>query len=345
MKIFDRVLGRPEFEKDPPVLVDVGASGGLHAAWKDLSKYAVCIAFDADDREMRGVPRANKVYKRLYVYNRALTAGPEGVADFYLTRQPACSSLLPPCPDKLAAWEFANRFDVTRRTSVETIRLQTVLREAGIESVDWLKVDSQGTDLRLFQSLGEHQMRQVLVAEFEPGILDSYQGEDKLWQLMSWMEGLNFWMSDIAIHGSQRIRKSLLGGFRRLEREYLMHLLKPAPGWAEVTYLNTFAEENFRLRDYLLGWVCATTKSQHGFALELATVAKERFADPICEELLRHSAGAIRQCYWNVPAYFPLIGRAFRRWKKQVRNRSASVPLRTAMLAAGHGVPGEDERE
>lgn len=327
MKMIDRVLKRHEFQEEPPVLIDIGASGGLHDAWRDLAKYAVCVAFEPDDREMRSTPQASTVYRKLYIYNRALTAGTEGIADFYLTKAPACSSLLPPWTERLAAWEFAGRFEILRKSKVETIHLQTVLRQLKIDQVDWFKTDSQGTDLRLFQSLGEPRMRRVLVAEFEPGILDSYQGDDKLCQLMSAMDGPNFWMCDMSVKGCQRIRKNFMKEFRPVEQRYLVHLLKSAPAWAEVAYLNAFVEDGLRLREYLLGWVCATVKGHHGFALELAINARDRFGDEFCQELEQHSIKLIRRRYWNLLAYLPLLGRTYRRWKKEKQHRNDAVAL------------------
>jgi FkbM family methyltransferase len=345
MGILDQVLTRPEFDAVPPVLVDVGASGGLHSAWEHLAKYSVCVAFDADDREMRADSRIGKVYRKLYIYNRALTAGSEGVADFFLTKAPACSSMLPPHTEKLAAWEFADRFTVVRKGTVETIHLQTVLRELKIEQVDWIKIDSQGTDLRLFQSLGEQRARRVLVAEFEPAIMDSYQGEDKLWQLMSAMDRLNFWMCESEIKGSQRIRKSLMDAFRPFERKYMVHLLKSAPGWAEVAYLNGFADDGLRLREYLLGWVCATVKGHHGFALELAIKAKERFREAFCEELEQNSVRSIRRRYWDLPAYFPLVSRVYHRWRKEKRHQNVPAALAAVQPASGAPVVRGDARD
>jgi FkbM family methyltransferase len=343
--MIEKVLQRPEFEMQPPILIDVGASGGLHGAWKDLAKYSVCIAFDADAREMRQNSRAGLAYKRLHIYDRALSVGEEGVADFYLTRAPACSSLLPPCTESLAAWEFADRFTVVKKSTVQTIHLQTVLKEQRIEQVDWFKADSQGTDLRLFQDLGQSRMRRVLVAEFEPGILDSYRGEDKLWQLMSSMDSLGFWMSDIEIMGSQRVRKSLMDAFRPFERKYMVHLLKSAPGWAEVAYLNGFADEGFRLREYLLGWVCAAVKGHHGFALELAIKAKERFRDAFCEELEQDSIRSIRRRYWDLLAYFPLVSRVYHRWRKEKRHRNLPAALAAVQPASGPPVARGDTRD
>jgi hypothetical protein len=334
--MIEKVLQRPEFDLQPPVLIDVGASGGLHGAWKDLARYAVCIAFDADAREMSQAPRGATGYRQLHVIDRALTTGEQGVADFYLTKEPACSSLLPPSTEKLAAWQFADRFSVVQKSTVRTIHLRAVLQELKIEHVDWFKADSQGTDLRLFQSLGS-LMNRALVAEFEPGIIDSYRGEDKLWQLMCAMDSLNFWMADIEFLGSQRIRQSCLMDFRDFERNYLIHLLKSAPGWAEVTYLNTFADCDFQLRDYLLGWVCATVKGHHGFALELAIKAKERFREAFCEDLEQNSVRSIRRRYWDLPAYFPLVRRAFRRLRKRSRYANSSPRLSGATPSTVNG--------
>ena len=53
------------------------------------------------------------------------------------------------------------------------------MKELEIKSFDWFKTDSQGTDLRLFKSIGETLIPKIIVAEFEPGFINSYLGEDK----------------------------------------------------------------------------------------------------------------------------------------------------------------------
>jgi FkbM family methyltransferase len=316
MNVIDKVLRQPEFEEYPPVLVDVGASSGVHSAWKALAKYSICIAFDADDRGMGQTSRESKLYKSLYVYNRILTSGTETVSDFYLTQDAPCSSTLLPDTERLSAWEFADRFHVVGKQTVATTNLTTVLTQLNLDRVDWFKTDSQGTDLRLFLSLGDTLAQKVLVAEFEPGIIDAYQGDDKLWTLMSRMHDWGFWMSDMSVLGSNRIRKDLVKCFTRFERDYMVHLLKTSPGWAEVTYMNSFSGSGLGKREYLLGWVCASIERQYGFALELAAGAKARFADPLFETLEKQSLTAIRRSYLNLPAYFPLFRRALRRWTR-----------------------------
>ena len=316
MKMIDKVLQQPEFANAPPVLVDVGASSGIHVAWRQIAKYSICIAFDADDRGMEGSRRDAKKYRRFHLYDRALTADDEETSDFYLTADAPCSSLLPPNEDALSQWEFADRFTVVARQRVATTNMQQVLGQLKLNYVDWFKTDSQGTDLRLFLSLGEPIARRVLVADFEPGILDAYRGEDKLWQVMARMDELGFWMSNMTVKGSNRLHKDVARAFTATERKYMVHLLKVSPGWVEATYLNSLTGNDFNKRELLLGWVIATLQRQHGFALEVSYRGQQQFRDSLFEDLQRSSLASIRRRYLNLPAYFPLAQRAFRRWRR-----------------------------
>ena len=75
-RMIDKILSRPEFQTEPPVLVDIGASGQLHGRWKAFAKYAVCIAFDADDRDFGYVESESSHFRKLYTFNNIVT-GPD----------------------------------------------------------------------------------------------------------------------------------------------------------------------------------------------------------------------------------------------------------------------------
>ncbi|MGH9714429.1 MAG: hypothetical protein ACRD5M_14115 [Candidatus Acidiferrales bacterium] len=325
MSVIEKVMRRPELEESPPVLIDIGASGGLNPAWRELAKYSICIAFDPDEREMERTRKASRIYRDLHIFNRAVTSSEEGMCEFYLTKSPACSSVLAPNEAGLAAWEFADRFRVVKKGTVKTMQVATALRDLNLNRVDWFKTDSQGADLRLFLSLREPLMQKVIVAEFEPGIIDAYCGEDKLWKLMSAMDALGFWMSDVKIKGSTRLPRGAADELGRFTRKFMVHLLKTSPGWGEVTYLNSFAGMDFSRRDYMLGWVCASMQRQHGFALELATTAATQFDDTVFEEMSEESIRRIRRTCLNLPAYFPLACRAARRWKRLGFGKAAAL--------------------
>lgn len=307
MSVIDEILTRPEFKQTPPVVVDIGASGGLNPAWRQIRRYSICIAFDGDHEGIENVPHASRSYKQLHLYNLLVTPEPPGSADFYITKAGTCSSMLRPNRDELSEWAFANRFEVLEKRNVKTTNLPTILGELGLDRIDWFKSDSQGTDLRLLASLGDSILDRVLVTELEPGIFDAYYGEDKLWQVMSFMDQRNFWMSDIRIKGSSHIRKDLLAGFTAFEKQTVGLFLKESPGWGEVSYINTFQGGEFTSRDFLLGWVFASMMKQHGFALHIAATGLERFSDLVFEDLRTRSLSAIRKSYFRPGAYFDLM--------------------------------------
>ncbi len=294
MELIHKILNRSEFVDRPPVFIDIGASGAIHPKWHDFAPYSVCIAFDADDRDMAYSVNETSGYKKLYVYNRIVTDVAVHDAEFFLTSEPHCSSLLRPRLDKLSQWEFGDLFAIKGTARLKAIALPQVLSELGIGYVDWFKTDSQGTDLRLFKSFGEDIIKRVLVAEFEPGIMDAYEGEDKLWQVMQFMEQYPFWMSGLIVKGSLRVDGAKLTDTLHDERSSLSARIRQAPGWGETTFMQTFEQHklDFGIREYLLGWVFAVSEQQLGFALSLAEKGKTRFGDSIFDEM---AAFALRQ--------------------------------------------------
>lgn len=296
MDFINRILSLPEFTAEPPVLVEIGASGGTHRAWKALAPYAICIAFDPDSRDMQVVHEESAGYRRLHVFPAAAVPDERAETEFHLTRSPYCSSLLAPDADALRNWDFARLFDVERTARVPCVRLSQALGEASVDRVDWFKSDSQGIDLRLFQSLPDGIGRRVLAAEFEPGIIDAYKGEDKMSAVLAAMDHPGFWLSDLQLRGTLRMSPDDAVRFGGHEPGRLSSVLRSSPGWGEMTYLNTFpASETFSKRDWLLGWVVGCVAEQFGFALDLARRGRAAIADPVFGELIAETEQIIRE--------------------------------------------------
>jgi len=301
VSVVDRILRLPEIASAPPVLVDVGAAKGIHPKWRPIAKYSVCVAFEADERELQSATAEGAGFLRLTTYNRIAAEHSSSSERFNLTASPFCSSRLAPLPDRLARYAFAPLFRVERTVELPALALPEVLDELGLDRVDWLKLDSQGTDLRLFRSLGD-RADNVLVAELEPGIIDAYEGEDTLADVLAEFAGRGFWASEMAVQGSTRVDASLA------QRElgdraaaYLDACHKTAPGWAELEYFNDFADEQrFGKRELLLGCAFAFLRGHNAFALELATRGYERFGPPF-EELRLTARRRIQRSFARLP--------------------------------------------
>ena len=284
--IIEQIFSEPELLKDPPVLIDIGASGNIHERWKMIAPYAVCIAFDADNREMGYIEKENSGYKKLIVINSIVSDRKDSLIEFYLTRSPFCSSTLDPDLENLRNYEFAQLFEVEKKIKLNAVHLPDVLAKLNIHSIDWYKSDSQGTDLRLFKSLDQQLSKKIIVAEFEPGIIDAYKEEDKLHALMNNMDTLPFWMSSMDVKGNSRIRSDVFSSFNSEDRKKIHRSLKVSPAWAELVYFNTFESENLQTnRNLLLGWTFATLLSQHGFALQMADKLKAVRSSKLADSL------------------------------------------------------------
>lgn len=310
--IIHQVLTQPALLEKPPVLVDIGASGGLPDQWKMLAPYSICVAFDADTRDFSVTESENNGWKKLYTLNRLVGANNAADVDFYLTTSPYCSSSLKPDTNALKPWAFSRLFDVEKLVRQPAVDMQSALTAIGISYIDWYKTDTQGTDLRIFEALPQRIMENIISAEFEPGIIDAYIGEDKLHQLMAYMDARPFWVSRMDIKGSQRIDQADLGSLNYLQKCSIESFLKTAPGWCEISYINTFRNDDMTRRDFLLGWCIATIKAEHGFAMHLAALGKSKFESVLFDELYGFSRGCLAK------GYFRLAARVVRKIAKSV---------------------------
>jgi hypothetical protein len=302
VSVVDRILRLPELEEAPPVLVDVGAAQGIHPPWRRIAKYSVCVAFEADERELSSVTSEAAGFRRLTTYNAIAAERSSPAEPFHLTASPFCSSRLAPRLDALGRYAFAPLFEVERTVEPRALGLSAALADLGLERVDWIKIDSQGTDLRLFRSLPYDLARTVLVAEFEPGIIDAYEDEDLLADLLLEMRGGGFWVSEMTVRGSTRIDSTLAQRMLGPRASgYLDASHKTAPGWAEIEYFNDFDDEDsLGKRELLLGCAFAFLRGHNAFALELATKGRERFGTPF-EELERTALRRIRAGFVRLP--------------------------------------------
>ncbi|MEP5566531.1 MAG: hypothetical protein ABJN62_01730 [Halioglobus sp.] len=295
--IIQKVLRHTTLVDKPPVMVDVGASGDLDRDWSFVAAHAICVAFDADTRDFELVESEGNGWKKLYTLNRIVSERSSAEVNFYLTKSPYCSSALRPDEAAIEPWDFRSLFTVQEEIKLPATDLGSALAEVGVDYIDWFKTDSQGTDLRIFRALDDKVIRQVKVAEFEPGIIDSYLGEDKLHGLMSYMETQPFWVTGMHIKGSQRIDQRDVDVLPVRVRRYYHRLLKTAPGWCEISYMNQFQDGELNTRDYLLGWLFATLKGEQGFALRLARIGRDIDGDPLFDELYAFSQKRLSRSY------------------------------------------------
>ncbi len=150
MRLKDLLL---EFENDlkhsPIVLIDIGASGGIQPIWNSVSNYIKVIGFEPDAEEFKNL---KKIYNsEKYVFFNIGLLDKKGFSNFYITRKQQVSSIFKPNRVFLDKFPHSERFDILREVQVEVNTLDAVLKENNIMSADFMKLDTQGSEILILK--------------------------------------------------------------------------------------------------------------------------------------------------------------------------------------------------
>lgn len=190
------------------VVVDVGCRWGFAERFLEHPDEFLVIGFDPDAVECA---RLNEKYASDYV--KAVPVGlsnTTGRKTLYLTREPACSSLIRPDPyltDNYPALGCASEIG---QTVVETTTLDVWSRAAGLPHIDYLKIDTQGTELDILQG-GRQMLKTVRAIEVEVEFNPIYEGQPVFSDVDHFLreQGFVLWKLSNLVHYS---RKRSAGG-------------------------------------------------------------------------------------------------------------------------------------
>lgn len=277
-----------------PVLVDVGASGAPPRLWRAIRRESTYIGFDPDAREMRS--GTDFGFARTTIIPQAVIADAGAdEAPLYLTRSPFCSSTLPPDTEALSNYLFAPLFDVTNETRVPATSFSRLAESGLLQRVDWLKLDTQGTDLRLYESLPNTMRAGLLTLDVEPGLIDAYVGEDLFTTTHERLLREGWWLSRARVLGAGRIRRDSVARLQEehgLDADALQSGLRVSPGWVEARYIRSLAHLKWcgaTAADHQLLWAFATLDDQHGFAFDVVSAIERRFGSVRGLDAMRRS--------------------------------------------------------
>lgn len=285
-----------------PLLVDVGASVGPPEVWRPIAPNSIYVGFDPDERDTRQLD--GSVFRTAFVVNQAVIADGGKEAHFFLTRSPYCSSTLRPRHDDLADYIFSDLFEVEREVDVPAGTIEQALEKLKLKGVDWLKTDSQGTDLRLYASLSPEVRAGTLAVDVEPGLIDAYEGEDLFVDAHARLVADGFWLSRATVQGTVRMHRShamQVGAKSGLSVADITDAVRPSPGWIEARYLRRIdsVEPGPGPRGLILLGVFALLDEQFGFAIDVAerlrkTPGSEGVATALADQALASIARAGR---------------------------------------------------
>ena len=122
----------------------------------------------------------------------------DGLADFYLNAQDDTSSLLPFDPEGVRRWDGGQFLRPKSKICVPTIRLDTFMNAMDLRTVDYLKIDTQGSDLAVVQSAGS-RLRDVRKVTLEVDVtpVRAYQGSAGQAETLAYMQEQGFQLTEV----------------------------------------------------------------------------------------------------------------------------------------------------
>lgn len=190
-----------QFINTPIIVVDVGADGGVHEI-EGLASISDVHAFEprkesydalvSGDKKL--VQHDGKAYSNITYHNDAL-AGKQGEHKLYITKIPQASSLLEPNMDVVFRVRGSDdeTLVVVGHENVNAIRLADFMENASLDWIDYIKIDTQGTELDIL--IGSKEiLPQISVILMEVEFVTLYKNqplfEDCVSQL--WEHGFRF---------------------------------------------------------------------------------------------------------------------------------------------------------
>ena len=269
LKITGRVL------PDSPLrIVDVGAVGAPPPNVESISSISTYLGFDPDLR----IPQTGDAFGFLShtLLDQAITASDQPNVKFNLTEYPECSSTLIPNHDQTDRYVIGEFFKVVSHQSVPAITLSKAISAAKLDRVDWLKLDTQGTDLDILQSVSAQEFRRLLVVDLEPGVTAFYQGENRFSDIHEYMLKHGFWLADLSQQRFARISLTAVKSANLSASD--IETLNRNPFAVELQYFRTvesLRESGCDLRSLLALWFLAMTNGHFAFAIEVAVAATD----------------------------------------------------------------------
>lgn len=138
------------------ILFDVGANNGSTSLSWSYDKNNLVYAFEPTpqmyqqiESKIVGVENYFLVKKAVSNYNGNAIFNIAGNADW------GCSSLLEFSEKSQTEWPGRSEFYITEKIEVDVIRLDSFVQKNNIDRIDYIHVDTQGSDLKVLIGLGD----------------------------------------------------------------------------------------------------------------------------------------------------------------------------------------------
>lgn len=212
MDIFIDPRYADEYQRHPLTLVDVGARGGVKQDWRAARRHLRVLGFEPDRREYDRLVAAGRNSGSQDAYFNIALHDRRGSIPLYIARDRGLSSIFEPDRAFIDAFPEAQRFDLEEVENVEVDTLDNQLATRGLDDVDFIKADTQGSELFVLKGAAQALAASALGVEVEVEFTPIYRDQPTFADVDAFMRGLGYLLFDLKPCYWKRAAGWTLGG-------------------------------------------------------------------------------------------------------------------------------------
>ena len=312
MDLFIDPRFEPQYRDHPLVLVDVGARGGLKNNWAAARRHLRVLGFEPEKREFGQLagPDASRgagtTYFDVALHDR------RGPLRLNVARDRGLTSIFTPNRAFLDAFPDASRFDTVDVHEVQADRLDDHLQTHGVTDVDFVKVDTQGSELLILEGASGILGTSVSGVEVEVEFTPIYTGQPLFAEVDSFLRGQGFLLFDLRPVYWKREAGRAIGGPRGQIVWADALYLKSVPALSAATTALDSAVSNSK---WLRAISIALLYGYFDYALEIARAGPFSPDERAVIEQRLHEGGGHQAALPRFPGKRPVAAALRRLWK------------------------------
>lgn len=176
-------------------LIDIGAMSGLSSEWNSIANDITVTAFEPDPREFIKLKSSSR---RKY-FNYALNDVSSDIK-YHIARSTGKSSLFLPDTQELSKYNDPGRFDIVGEEIIPSSRVKTLdmlIEEGLVNDPDFLKIDTQGSELKIMKGGSHSFMKRMFGAKVEVEFIRMYKGQPLFRDIDAFMAEQGFRLIDL----------------------------------------------------------------------------------------------------------------------------------------------------
>jgi FkbM family methyltransferase len=185
------------YQRSPIVLADIGARGGLKKNWQAAKRHLRLLGFEPDKAEFSRLVEQARTQDSSDMFFGVALHNRRGSIPLHVARDRGLTSVFEPNRDFLDAFPDASRFDTVDRQEIETDTLDRLLELHTIDDLDFIKADTQGSELFVLEGATRALESSVVGVEVEVEFAPIYKEQPLFADVDRFLQGLGYLLFDL----------------------------------------------------------------------------------------------------------------------------------------------------